>query len=367
MGIIDVDHGNLIEADAEALVNTVNCVGVMGKGIALQFRQAFPENFRQYASACRNGQVNIGQMFITETHLPTSPKYIINFPTKRHWKGKSRLEDIESGLIALADEISRLDIKSIAIPPLGCGNGGLDWLDVKPRIEAALASIPAVNIFLFTPKGAPDAKVVMPVTTDKPDLTRARAILIQLLDRYGVPGYELTLLEVQKLAYFLQVSGEEMKLEYEKNKYGPYAETLHYVLQRLEGHYLRGYGDRSQQSLIVVLPEAIIESNEIIKAVPEARERLNRVSSLIEGFETPYGMELLATVHWVAQHTDKKNFDLEETVREVHAWDKRKRDTFKPTHISIALNRLSSEGWVNAAENRAPPAHLVQTSLYKIH
>ncbi|MFN6570416.1 macro domain-containing protein [Dendronalium sp. ChiSLP03b] len=201
--MIEFKQGNLLEENAEALVNTVNNVGVMGKGIALQFKQAYPENFRQYEKACRAGEVQPGQMFTVSTDSLFNPKYIINFPTKRHWKSKSKIEDIKSGLVALVAEVQRLGITSIAIPPLGCGNGGLNWLEVKPLIESAFAQLPHVQVIIFEPSGAPAAEN-MQIATKKPNITRGRALIIHLLEAYGIPGYELTKLEIQKLAYFLQ-------------------------------------------------------------------------------------------------------------------------------------------------------------------
>jgi len=149
--MIEPIHGNILEADAEALINTVNCVGVMGKGIALQFKQAFPDNFTQYERACRDKEVQPGRMFITPTGRLANPRFIINFPTKRHWKGKSRLEDIKAGLDALIEDVKRLKINSIAVPPLGCGNGGLEWAQVKPLIVSAFAELPDVQVLLFEP------------------------------------------------------------------------------------------------------------------------------------------------------------------------------------------------------------------------
>ena len=169
--MIELTTGNLLETNTEALVNTVNCVGVMGKGIALQFKQAYPDNFRAYEQACRAGEVQLGRMLTFSTGTLVNPKYIINFPTKRHWKGKSRIEDINRGLIALIDEVQRLEITSIAVPPLGCGNGGLNWSDVRPLIEAAFASLPHVRVLLYAPIGAPDAEA-MPVRTTKPRVTQ---------------------------------------------------------------------------------------------------------------------------------------------------------------------------------------------------
>lgn len=192
--MIEFKQGNLLEEEAEALVNTVNCVGVMGKGIALQFKRAYPENFHQYEKACKAGEVKPGSMFTVATHSILKPRYIINFPTKRHWKGKSKIEDIKSGLVALVAELERLKIESIAIPPLGCGNGGLSWGDVKPLIESAFASQKNVKVILFEPSGAPAAEK-MPVGTKKPKMTRGRALIIQLFELYKIPGYELTKLE----------------------------------------------------------------------------------------------------------------------------------------------------------------------------
>jgi len=136
--MIEFKTGDILKADAEALVNTVNCVGIMGRGIALQFKNAFPDNFKAYAAACAREEVRPGRMFVFETDYGANPKCIINFPTKRHWRGKSRMEDIETGLSALVEEIRKRGIRSVAIPPLGSGLGGLDWRDVRPRIEAAL-------------------------------------------------------------------------------------------------------------------------------------------------------------------------------------------------------------------------------------
>ena len=154
---IEYATGNLLDADADALVNAVNTVGVMGKGIAVQFRQAFPANYAAYKTVCAQGGLSPGMMFITSTSALAPPYYIVNFPTKRDWRAKSTLEDIDAGLIALAEDVQAKNIRSIAVPALGCGNGGLDWDDVRPRIEATFAALPSVHVFLFIPVGTPAA------------------------------------------------------------------------------------------------------------------------------------------------------------------------------------------------------------------
>ena len=143
--------GDIISANVEALVNPVNIVGVMGKGLALQFKEVFKKNYKIYHQACKEGRMNTGKMLITETNLLTNPRYIINFPTKKHWREKSEMEYISSGLDDLATVIARYKIKSIAIPPLGCGNGGLKWEEVKPLIVQKLSAVSEVEIVIYEP------------------------------------------------------------------------------------------------------------------------------------------------------------------------------------------------------------------------
>ena len=338
--------GNLLQTDVEALVNTVNCDGFMGKGIALQFKQAWPENFDAYARACRVKEVRPGQMFIWETGRMMNPRYIINFPTKRHWRGKARMEDIRSGLRALVADVRRLGIQSIAVPPLGCGNGGLDWDDVRPLIEAAFAELPEVEVFLFSPLGAP-AATAMPVNTSKPAMTVSRALFVKVMHQYEVLSYRLTLLEIQKLGYFLQEAGEPLKLRLEAGLYGPYAANLNKVLERMEGHFIRGYGDSQKPDTeIELLPGALQEADAFLNSHPASVSRLMRVGELIQGFETPYGMELLSSVHWVCTHAPRIATTAEAAVEAVHAWNDRKRYMFRSEHIRVAYQRLSELAWL---------------------
>lgn len=343
-----IEHatGNLLAADAEALVNTVNCVGYMGKGIALQFKQAFPANFKAYEKACRAQEVRPGHMFIHETGSMVNPRFIINFPTKRHWRGKSRIEDIESGLEALIADVKRLGIHSIAIPPLGSGLGGLDWNVVRPMIEQAFAALPDVRVLLYSPQGAPAAKD-MPVRTNRPKMTAARALFIKLMDQYSAMHYRRTLLEIQKLAYFLQEAGEQLRLRFEKGLYGPYAHNLNKVLETLEGHYIRGYGDSQKPDTeIELLPHAVEEADAFLAQHQESLQRLERVGELIAGFETPYGMELLSSVHWVAAHDEPAANDEKIAALAVQNWNDRKRSMFQSHHVQVAWERLKDQNWL---------------------
>ena len=340
-------EGDLLGTDAEALVNTVNTVGVMGKGIALQFKLAFPDNYKAYEAACKRGEVAIGKMFVFRREN-SNPRLIINFPTKKHWRGKSKMADIESGLRALIDIVKHEEIKSIAVPPLGCGNGGLNWGDVRPRIEKAFAQVPEVAVQLFYPEGAPKAKD-MRIATKRPKMTPGRAVILALLSRYALPGYRLTLLEIQKLAYLLQEAGEPLKLDFQKQQYGPYAENLHFVLQRMEGHFVRGYGDRSRDVSLELYADAVSEAENFVSAQSDTLERLTRVARLIEGYETPYGLELLSTVHWVALHEKPEaRTDPESAVSGVMSWNEHKRKTFTPARVVAAWRRLNDGRWLQS-------------------
>lgn len=343
--MIQLVHGNILEAKVEALVNTVNTVGVMGKGIALQFRQAFPLNYEAYRAACKREEVQPGHIFVVDMHRFENPRYILNFPTKRHWKGKSKIQDIDSGLQDLVSKLKEYGIQSVAVPPLGCGNGGLDWNIVRPRIETALQPLEGVKILLFSPEGAP-APDEMKVATKVPKMTDGRASLLGVMLAYAESGYRLSLLEIQKLAYLLQEAGEPLRLKFVKGKYGPYAEALNHVLQRIEGHFVRGYGDRSGDASVHVLPEGEAAAKEYLAQKIETRQRISRVEELIEGFETPRGLELLATVDWLARQDESVRADPEQAVVAVHSWNDHKRKAFPRPHIVVAWQQLRDCGWL---------------------
>ncbi|MDG9757604.1 macro domain-containing protein [Pseudomonas sediminis] len=345
--MIEFTSGDILRDDSEAIINTVNCVGVMGRGIALQFKNMWPENFKAYEAACKREEVQPGRMFVFDTNQLTSPRYIINFPTKRHWRGKSRLQDIDAGLSALVAEIHRRGIRSIAIPPLGSGLGGLDWAEVRPRIEAAMADLPDVRVRVYEPKGAPAADT-MHHSREVPSMTAGRAALVELMNRYvrGLLDPTISLLEVHKLMYFMQAAGEPLRLKYVQAPYGPYAENLRHVLRAIEGHLVAGYadgGDAPNKPLTLV-PGAVDDANAFLEANAETRARFDRVGELVEGFETPFGLELLATVHWIVKEGDPVT-SVEEVVARTYAWNARKKQ-FTPRQIGIAVDVLASKGWI---------------------
>lgn len=344
--MFDFKSGDILAEDAEALVNTVNCVGVMGRGIALQFKNAFPENFVAYEAACARNEMQPGKMFVFETGQITNPRFIINFPTKRHWRGKSRIEDIESGLRALVAEIRQRKIHSIAIPPLGSGLGGLNWADVKPLIVKALEPINGLHVIIFEPNGAPSARN-MTKSREIPEMKPGRAALVGLIHQYltGLMDPFVTLLEIHKLMYFMQEAGEPLNLQFQKAAYGPYAENLRHVLRAIEGHLLSGYADGGDapNKQIELVPGAVEDAHRLLESHLETRERFDRVIDLVEGFETPLGLELLSTVHWVIAKCGARSTD--EMVAEIHGWGERKRQ-FSLHQITLAADVLCQKGWV---------------------
>lgn len=349
--MITFTQGNLLEARAEALVNTVNTVGVMGKGIALMFKERFADNFRRYAAACKAKEVRTGTMFVTEVNELDGPRWIVNFPTKQHWRGNSKIEWITEGLQDLRRFLIENNVKSIAIPPLGAGNGGLEWTEVRPHVEEALADLDTeILVFEPTQKYQNVAK-----RTGVEKLTPARALIAELVRRYWVLGMECSLLEIQKLAWFLERSIERtgqtpLDLRFVPHKYGPYADRLRHLLEGLDGSYLhcdKRIGDADPLDVIWFDDDRKTVVQTYLKS--EAKDyvsALEATAALIDGFESPYGMELLATVDWLLSREGVA--PTVPAVREgLHHWSggsdaaARKDRLFDDRALSIALERLA--------------------------
>lgn len=346
--------GNLLDSQADAVVNTVNTVGIMGKGIALMFKEAFPANFREYEAASKRGDVRTGKMFVTERPaMMGPPRWIINFPTKEHWRGKTRLEWIEAGLQDLRSVIFEKKIASIAVPPLGCGNGGLEWRVVRPVIERALADLTDVDLIVYEPTREYQ-NVAKRAGVEK--LTSARALIAELVRRYWILGIECSMLEIQKLAWFLEREIESsgvanpLDLQFVAHRYGPYANRLEHLLDGLDGSYLR-----SEVRIPDAKPTDTIAFNDAKKDVVAAFIRseaskyipaLEGVSKRIAGFESPLGMELLATVDWLIAR-EERTASLEEIKDGLRTWPggagagDRKLRLFDDRMLRLAIERLT--------------------------
>jgi O-acetyl-ADP-ribose deacetylase (regulator of RNase III) len=349
-------QGNLLDAEADAVVNTVNEVGVMGKGIALMFREAFKENYEAYAAACEQGKVKVGHMFVTQNHALTGPKWIINFPTKKHWRYPTKFEWVEEGLKDLRRVIEEKHIKSIALPPLGCGNGGLEWTQVRKAMESALKDLSSVDILVFEPtaryQNAPKREGIM-------ELTPARALIAEMVRRYWVLGIECTYLEVQKLGWFLERSvkvlqlHDPLDLRFRADKFGPYSERLRHLLNSLDGSYLhcaKRLSDAGPMDTIWFEEERraplqqYMDEGEGKPFLP----LLEHTSKLIDGFESPLGMELLATVDWLLTRQQCEP-TLDAVRKGLQYWPggktagQRKLKLFDDRLLGFALSRLSEQ------------------------
>lgn len=340
--MIKYTKGNLLDSNSEALVNTVNTVGVMGKGIALQFKNRFPNNYNIYRDACRTGSLRTGQVLVVQEGDLLNQRTIINFPTKAHWKNKSEYSYIETGLIALKSAIEKHQINSIAIPPLGCGNGGLDWGVVKIMIEEKLNDLP-IDICIYEPNN--DIKeILQKEDTGKARvrLTPAKAMLLYLLFAYESNGEQSSLFVVNKLAYFLQRKGEELRLKFEAHHYGPYAVQLNHMLLPLNGTFLKGM-EQNEIKPFETIYLNYDRYDEVMHYIDQnlnatQKQRLNDVISFLNRFESPFALELLATVDYLMEEI--RTSDPNTILKHISDWSNRKISLFKPSQVQIAVDHI---------------------------
>lgn len=336
--------GDLLQSEAEALVNTVNTVGVMGKGIALQFKEAFPNNNKAYMAACKKGELAPGKLFaIWDNNLHSGRKFIINFPTKVHWRNPSKYEYIEQGLDALRDLLGKENIKSVAIPPLGSGNGGLDWAKVKPMIVAKLSDLD-LEVLVYEPNVAIKSLLQQQETKKASKLTPARAALLYALFAYESNGEYSSLFAANKLAYFLQRKGQRLNLQFKPHYYGPYAIGVEKVLYDMNGIYLKGLeqGEAKPFEPLQLNYEKWEEVNDFVhhKMESEDAQRVRELIQFLSGYTSELSLEILASVDYIL--ADHPNYSLEEVVAAIAGWNMRKRELFKKDYIQSAYDYLNN-------------------------
>lgn len=350
--MIKFTKGDIFATDAEAIVNTVNTVGVMGKGLALQFKSRFPANFKEYKRACDRGEVSLGRMFLTETNQLMEPYFIINFPTKGHWRSRSKLEDIAAGLDDLVRVINARNIKSIAVPPLGAGLGGLPWPAVRDLIKEKLQELNDVTVTVFEPNAQKRT-----TKGQARKLSRLGGLMVQLILDYSKAHREVDFdapergashLEIQKLMYVAQSIDPSIKLQFEKHHYGPYSDNLRKMLREYEGVFLSGFGDGTDKALalepifVTEAGTAAIDSlNELDRYDAEQRTLVaGAVLNAVRGFEGPYPLELLTSVHLAVSEIGRSEA---QCVSEFIArWNPRKQRLFTPLHVRKALQHLDA-------------------------
>ena len=332
-------RGNILESEAEALINTVNTQGVMGKGIALQFKNTFPNNYKLYHDACKNGKFKIGDLLVFEDNgLIVGKKIIINFPTKTSWRKPSEYSYIEKGLDELIKVIEKNNIKSVAIPPLGSGNGGLDWNIVKNLIEDKLSLLP-ISIHIYEPS----TKIQETLKAERVKLTDARAMLLFMMYELVKNGEFVSEFSSEKICYFLQRFGAEkhFKLEYKPNFYGPYSGKVKYVINYLNGSYIMGYSsmDKKPFESLELIPDGYEKVLQYINANPELSDIVYKTKEFLDGFYSDFALELLSTVDYIS--IEKESFEINIIKSELENWSKRKRTFFSNDRfINISINHL---------------------------
>ncbi len=339
--MIQFIEGNLLESKAEALVNTVNTVGVMGKGIALQFKNQYPNNYKLYEKACKAKEIQVGKLFVTEdSSLLEGRKIIINFPTKTDWRKPSEYSYIESGLKELARIITEHGIKSVAIPPLGAGNGGLDWNVVKRIIEKNLTGLNC-DIQIYEP----NAIIREAMKKERVKLTPARAMMLSVLYDLVRNGEFVSEFAAEKATYFLQRFGakEQFKLDFQPNFYGPYSGKVKHVLYYLNGSYITGYSSKDKKPFeeLGIMFDGEKEVNEYLEQTDNLafKEIADKTKAFLTGFYSAFGLELLSTIDYIM--SEKKISTLEDVTRNIESWSDRKKSLFSnPRFIDVAVKKL---------------------------
>ncbi len=337
--------GNILDSNAQALVNTVNTVGVMGKGIALQFKKAYPNNFKAYKQASQKGEIAVGKMFISrDSNVSSGEKMIINFPTKTDWRKPSEYKYIEDGLDNLIRVIETKQIKSIAIPPLGAGNGGLKWERVKNIIERKLSHL-NIEVFVYEPT----AQIKEHLKKERAKLTDARALLLYVLYDLVRHGEYVSEFSSEKVCYFLQKFGAKkyFKLVYEPNFYGPYSGKVRFVLNAINGSYVMGYSDMDKKPFepLTLVADAYDTVNSHIEGNQELLDIAKKTMKFLQGFYSDFALELLSSIDYIVMK--QKSYEKQMVSQKLEEWSDRKRSMFSnPKYIDISLRHLQKATFV---------------------
>ncbi len=333
-------EGNIFDSNAEALVNTVNTVGVMGKGIALQFRKTFLANYKAYSDACKKGEVTVGKMFVQkDSNLSMGERLIINFPTKKDWRKPSEYIYIEEGLRDLVKVIDQYGIKSMALPPLGAGNGGLKWENVKDLIDRYLGNL-SIDIFVYEP----NVELKEELKKERVKLTPARALLLYVLFDLVKDGEMVSEFSAEKICYFLQRFGAKkyFKLDYKPQLYGPYSGKVRRLLNTLSGSYIIGYSDMDKKPFdpLLLITDGYEEVSRYVHADQELSRIAERTIDFLDGYYSDFTLELLSSVDYImySKHTTEKSI----IASELEKWNDRKNNYFNnEQYISLSLKHLT--------------------------
>ncbi|HFQ5336106.1 TPA: macro domain-containing protein [Vibrio vulnificus] len=336
--------GDLLTDSAEALVNAVNTVGVMGKGLAYQFKEHYPVNFLQYRDACKNNELSTGKVYIVRDTSNGTEKYIVNFPTKAHWRGKSKIEYIEEGLEDLVSQVLTLKIRSVAIPALGSGLGGLPWSLVEKHLLDKLGKVPSVEWRIYAPTDAPPVESAL-------QLTPARSAMLILIDTYlrTSKKKQASVQEVQSLVYLLQQRDMLKQIPYEGYRETPFSSVLYDSLKKMDGHclYLSGINKGLDKTFITLDKDYLGKAKLMTKGDNNLTKQICDVMNLISGYQSNEGMAIISTVLWVCLKNEAEDQNVSPSQFINLAWDLlAKQKGAKEALVKGAFVRLTEEHWL---------------------
>lgn len=353
--------GDLFDSDAQTLVNTVNTVGVMGKGVALEFKKRFPEMYDNYVQRCRRGQVHLGQPYL---YRRGSPPWILNFPTKDHWRSVSRLSDIVAGLDYLERHYRAWGIESLAVPPLGCGNGGLDWDVVGPTLHRHLRRLD-IPVSLYAPAGTlPEriqtsyfvlgngAATSAAARTERTKIKPAWTALVEILRRVQDEPYHWPIgrTTFQNLAYFATSAGLPTGLQYVRGSFGPFSSDLKPIVTQLVNNGVLDEQRRGQVLGVAVGPTFPDAAGSCRNDLERWEAVIGRVADLFLRMRTQ-DAEIAATVRYswqdLAAASSERATEIE-VLREVMCWKQRRTPLLVEREVAASIRHLNMLGWIDA-------------------
>lgn len=361
MSDVNVVQASIFEVQAQTIVNTVNCVGVMGKGIALGFKERFPEMYRDYVARCNRGDVRLGEPYLFTSLLD---QWILNFPTKKHWRSLSRLEDIKRGLEFLETHYREWGIESLAVPPLGCGNGGLEWRAVGPVLYQHLARLD-IPVTLIAPQGTPAEQMLheffvagstVPSRHAISQLRPAWLALAAIAARVNRDMHRTPVGRVmfQKLGYFATESGIPTEAVFRRGSYGPFAPDLQEAISTLinsevlrEERVSQGFMYVPGKAYRTLMDEHLDELRTWAGPVEKVMDLFMRVSSTRNA-------ELVATVHFAARELSDMHSvrpSEQDVVAAVLDWKRRRKEPFHDAEVLEAVRSLQALGWLDLSSS----------------
>lgn len=360
--------GNMFESKAQTLVNTVNCVGVMGKGIALEFKKRFPEMFKDYAQRCERKEMRLGKPYL---YKRLTPPWILNFPTKDHWRSVASINDIERGLKYLLSHYREWGITSLAVPPLGCGHGELEWRIVGPTLYRYLRQVD-IPVELFAPYGTPHEELKIGFLSQEIEEIAEKAImpspkwikpawvaLVEILNRLEQEPYHWPVgrTTFQKIAFVATQEGLPTELHYQKSSFGPFSPEAKGLITKLVNNGLI-YEERLGRMFSVKVGRTFEDARKAyINDLKQWNQIIEKVADLFMRMQTKQA-EAVATVLFAAfdvAQVKKEKPSETEVLEEIMKWKQRRRPRLNEGEIAVTIRNLAALNWLNVRPSEDLP------------